>query len=155
MSLLQEFFIIAAVICAFSGCASVSMDKAVEATSVSATSDSKYLAADEEVLGTIYFDYDKYDLHSISISEIRDIAKSILTTSARVRVEGHCDERGTREYNLALGEKRAIAVSEILIINGVPSSKITVVSYGEERPVAYESNETSWAKNRRAVIEVF
>ena len=59
-----------------------------------------------------------------------------------------------KEYNLALGERRANAVSELLQVNGVPSSSITTVSYGEERPVAYVSNESSWSKNRRAVIKV-
>ena len=71
-----------------------------------------------------------------------------------VTVEGHADERGTREYNLALGERRANVVSELLQVNGVPSSSITTVSYGEERPVAYSSNESSWSKNRRAVVKV-
>ena len=75
-------------------------------------------------------------------------------SSARIRIEGHCDERGTREYNLALGEKRANAVSELLRVNGVASSKITTVSYGEEKPIALGSNEASWTKNRRAEIKV-
>ena len=72
-----------------------------------------------------------------------------------VRVEGHCDERGTREYNLALGEQRAKTVAELLIINGVPSSKISTVSYGEEKPAASGSNENSWSKNRRALVKTF
>ncbi|MAM44068.1 MAG: hypothetical protein CMF93_07115 [Candidatus Marinimicrobia bacterium] len=76
------------------------------------------------------------------------------SSSSKVRIEGHCDERGTREYNLALGEKRANAVSELLQVNGVSSNSITTVSYGEEKPVAYGSNESSWSKNRRAVVKV-
>ncbi|SVC52718.1 uncharacterized protein METZ01_LOCUS305572, partial [marine metagenome] len=68
--------------------------------------------------------------------------------------EGHCDERGTREYNLALGERRANAVADILVLNGVASSRITTVSYGEEKPTAYGSTESSWAKNRRAIVKV-
>ena len=72
-----------------------------------------------------------------------------------VRVEGHCDERGTREYNLALGESRANAIAELLIINGVSKANIMTVSYGEEKPSARGSNEKSWSQNRRALITTF
>ena len=72
-----------------------------------------------------------------------------------MRVEGHCDERGTREYNLALGERRANAIAELLIINGVSRANIMTVSYGEEKPSARGSNESSWSKNRRALIKTF
>ena len=98
--------------------------------------------------------------------------ESILTTKSRdtlrkqaawlrqnpgvtVVVEGHADERGTREYNLALGEQRAKTVAELLIINGVPSSKISTVSYGEEKPAVPGSNENAWSKNRRALVKTF
>ena len=97
--------------------------------------------------------------------------KSVLTTASRdtlrkqaafmrkkkdltFTIEGHADERGTREYNLALGERRANAVADILVLNGVASSRITTVSYGEERPTAYGSTESSWAKNRRAIVKL-
>jgi len=75
--------------------------------------------------------------------------------SLKIRIEGHCDERGTREYNLALGEKRANAVAEILALNGISSNRIFTVSYGEERPVSEGSNESAWSKNRRAVLKIF
>ena len=101
-----------------------------------------------------YFEYDKYNLSASAVSDIRALANSIKSSSSKVRIEGHCDERGTREYNLALGEKRANAVSELLQVNGVSSNSITTVSYGEEKPVAYGSNESSWSKNRRAVVKV-
>ncbi|HEM46780.1 MAG TPA: peptidoglycan-associated lipoprotein Pal, partial [Alphaproteobacteria bacterium] len=65
-------------------------------------------------------------------------------------VEGHCDERGTNEYNLALGEKRAKAVMDFLVTYGVPAERISIVSYGEEKPFAYGHDEAAWAKNRRA-----
>ena len=131
------------------------MDRALDDKAVTVTSDSVYSASKVDALGTIYFDYDKYELSSSAISEIRKFAESIRANSSEgVRVEGHCDERGTREYNLALGEKRAKAVSEILIINGISSNKITIVSYGEERPIVYGSNEEAWAKNRRAIVEI-
>ena len=70
-------------------------------------------------------------------------------------IEGHADERGTREYNLALGERRANAIAELLIINGVSKANIMTVSYGEEKPSARGSNESSWSKNRRALIKTF
>ena len=155
MSLFEEFLIIAAIICSFSGCTSVSVDRAVDATTVSAVSETQYVAAVAIEEGTIYFEYDKYDLGASAISEIRELANAMkANSSARIRIEGHCDERGTREYNLALGEKRANAVSELLRVNGVASSKITTVSYGEEKPIALGSNEASWTKNRRAEIKV-
>ena len=154
MSLFDQFLVMAAIICSFSGCAAISMDRTVDAETVSATAEAGYSDSDSPVGGTIYFDYDKYSLNTSSMSEIRDLAKAIKSNSGKVRIEGHCDERGTREYNLALGERRAKAVSELLQVNGVPSSSITTVSYGEEKPVAYSSNEASWSKNRRAIVKV-
>jgi peptidoglycan-associated lipoprotein len=71
-----------------------------------------------------------------------------------VRIEGHCDERGTREYNLALGERRANAVKEVLIAEGVAPSRISTISYGKERPIAPGSNEEAWAQNRVAITTV-
>ena len=154
MSLFDQFLIMAAIICSFSGCTAISMDRAVETETVSAVSESGYSDSDSLSESTIYFEYDKYNLSASAVSEIRGLAKAIKSNSSRVRIEGHCDERGTREYNLALGERRAKAVSELLQVNGVPSSSITTVSYGEERPVVYGSNESSWSKNRRAVVKV-
>jgi peptidoglycan-associated lipoprotein len=69
----------------------------------------------------------------------------------RATIEGHCDERGTREYNLALGERRANAAKNYLVSLGVSADRLTTISYGKERPVALGSDEASWAKNRRAV----
>ena len=155
MSLIDQFLIMAAIICSFSGCAAVSMDRAVEAETVSAVSGSDYSDSDTSTEGVIYFEYDKFDLSSLAVSEIRALANSIKSKSSKIRIEGHCDERGTREYNLALGERRAIAVSELLQVNGISSSRITTVSYGEERPLSHGSNESSWSKNRRALIKVF
>ena len=74
--------------------------------------------------------------------------------SVRGSIEGHADERGTREYNLALGERRANAAKEYLIANGVPAGRLTVISWGKERPVALGSDEAAWAQNRRAVTVV-
>ncbi|WP_156502735.1 OmpA family protein, partial [Oleiphilus sp. HI0067] len=73
--------------------------------------------------------------------------------SAKIVLEGHCDERGTKEYNIALGERRANSVAQFLKVNGVSASQIEVVSYGEESPAVAGSNETAWSKNRRVVLQ--
>src|SRR5690606_29890270 len=101
------------------------------------------------------FGYDQYDLSQ----EARDTLGRQATwlnqySSLRVTVEGHADERGTREYNLALGERRANAVKSYLVALGVDGSRITTVSYGKERPAVPGSNETAWAQNRRGVTVV-
>lgn len=74
--------------------------------------------------------------------------------SVKVTIEGHCDERGTREYNLALGERRATAVRNYLVAKGVPADRLSTISYGKERPEATGSDESSWARNRRGVTVV-
>jgi peptidoglycan-associated lipoprotein len=71
-----------------------------------------------------------------------------------VRIEGHCDERGTREYNLALGERRAQAAKNVLVAAGIPASRIGTISYGKERPIVVGSNEEAWAQNRVAITTV-
>jgi peptidoglycan-associated lipoprotein len=96
-------------------------------------------------------------------SDVDGEARSILTKQAawlqknpnvRVTVEGHCDERGTREYNLALGDRRANSAKNFLVSAGVSAARISVISYGKERPVATGSDEDAWAQNRRAVTVV-
>ena len=74
--------------------------------------------------------------------------------SVRATIEGHCDERGTREYNLALGERRANAAKNFLAAQGISAPRLSIISYGKERPVATGSDEGSWAQNRRAVTVV-
>ena len=89
-------------------------------------------------------------------SQIRSLAKALKSNnSSKVSIEGHCDERGTREYNLALGERRANSVKELLVLNGVDSKRISTVSFGEEKPAVSGSNESAWSKNRRAVVKVY
>jgi peptidoglycan-associated lipoprotein len=101
-------------------------------------------------LKTIYFDFDKYDIRP-GDAKILDGDAAWLKTNADnlVLIEGHCDERGTNEYNLALGEKRAKAAMNYLVAQGVQASRITIISYGKERPVCTEKTEACWAKNRR------
>lgn len=101
---------------------------------------------------TIYFDTDRYDIDSADAAALRSQAQWLLRyPQKRARIEGNCDERGTRDYNLALGERRANAAKNYLVSLGVDASRLTTISYGKERPVALGSDEASWAKNRRAV----
>lgn len=109
---------------------------------------------DRPVLETVfYFDFDESTLSSATRAALDAQAAYLRGTNASVRLEGHADERGTREYNLALGERRAKAVADYLAIQGVSRSRLEVVSYGEERPVALGSDESSWAANRRVELK--
>ena len=102
---------------------------------------------------TFYFGYDKSVLKPADLAALEVHAQILRRNSNRsVVVEGHCDERGTREYNLALGERRANAISSFLRSAGVSSRQIETVSYGEERPEDAGHNEASWARNRRAEL---
>ena len=103
---------------------------------------------------SVYFDYDSnavkdeyrglVQAHSRYLADKRD---------ARIRIEGNCDERGSREYNLALGQRRAESVKKIMTVLGVPDARVETVSYGEEKPVAPGHDEAAWAQNRRADIK--
>lgn len=104
---------------------------------------------------TVHFDYDKYDIKDEDRGMLQRQATWLQKyPSVRVTVEGHCDERGTREYNLALGARRANAVKEYLVSVGVSSSRVDTISYGKERPVCTESDESCWAQNRRGVTTI-
>ena len=101
---------------------------------------------------TIYFDTDRYNVDGADGATLQSQAQWLARyPDKRVTVEGHADERGTRDYNLALGERRANAAKTYLVGLGVGAERITTVSYGKERPVALGSDESSWARNRRAV----
>jgi peptidoglycan-associated lipoprotein len=103
---------------------------------------------------TFYFEYDKSILNPSDLAVLEVHAQILRRNADRsVVVQGHCDERGTREYNLALGERRAAAISSFLRSAGVGSRQIEVVSYGEERPQNPAHNSAAWAQNRRAVVE--
>lgn len=112
-------------------------------------------AVKEEVANMIFFDYDKFDLRS----DAREILKkkgALLkdNNTLKVVIEGHCDQRGTPAYNLALGERRARAAYEYLVTLGVASSRLSIVSYGEERPLDPGHNEAAYAKNRRDEFKI-
>lgn len=105
-------------------------------------------------LKTIYFDFDKYELKPESMDVLSQNAKVIIENNFSIVIEGHCDERGTEQYNLSLGQKRANVVKEYYIRLGVNPSKIATISYGEEMPVCGEKTEDCWALNRRAETKV-
>jgi peptidoglycan-associated lipoprotein len=101
---------------------------------------------------TVYFDTDRYNIDSQDAAALAQQAQWLSRyPNKRATIEGHCDERGTRDYNLALGERRANAAKNYLVSQGVDASRVTTVSYGKERPIALGSDEAAYAKNRRAV----
>jgi len=106
-------------------------------------------------LATVYFDFDRYNLKPGAKAALKNNAEWIKANpNQRVQIEGHCDERGTEEYNLALGEKRATTTKAYLVSLGVNESDIYTISYGEEKPVDMDHTEAAWAKNRRAEFKV-
>ncbi|MEE1876997.1 peptidoglycan-associated lipoprotein Pal [Altererythrobacter litoralis] len=103
----------------------------------------------------IYFDTDRFNIDSEDSARLQTQAQYLARyPQVSITIEGHADERGTREYNLALGERRANAAKNFLVSLGVNAGRIATVSYGKERPVALGSNEEAWARNRRAVSVV-
>ena len=104
---------------------------------------------------TVHFDTDKSDVDSEGQGILTAQAKWLVAhPNVRVTIEGHCDERGTREYNLALGDRRATSAKNFLASAGVSPDRMSTISYGKERPVAMGSDESAWAQNRRAVTVV-
>jgi peptidoglycan-associated lipoprotein len=104
---------------------------------------------------TVYFDFDKYNIRSDQKANLDKNAEILRKNPDLViKIEGHCDERGTVEYNLALGDKRANSVKDYLVNLGIPANRIEVISYGKERPVDPGHNEAAWAKNRRAEFRI-
>ncbi len=111
------------------------------------------LSADEDLTMIIYFDFDQSDLRA-EYSDVLQAHSSRLADNSRmqIRLEGHADERGSREYNIGLGERRSQAVRRLLLIQGASSDQISTVSFGEERPAAFGSDEESYQLNRRVEI---
>ncbi len=102
---------------------------------------------------TVYFEFDKSSLTSKSIQTLKSAVNALNENSSiMITLSGHADERGTREYNLALGQRRAEAVSDYFVLNGISPERITVKSFGEERPVEFGQDEKSYSKNRRVEI---
>ncbi|MGB2303503.1 MAG: peptidoglycan-associated lipoprotein Pal, partial [Candidatus Puniceispirillales bacterium] len=125
------------------------------ASSGSDAASSTEMTINEELISIgdrVLFDFDSYELTSSAKSVLNKQANFLSSNpSVRITIEGHCDERGTREYNLALGESRAAATRDYLVAQGVNPARIKIISYGKERPAVIGSNEDAWRFNRRAV----
>lgn len=131
--------------------AKVEETKPSEEESLSSAQMSELIKKLQEQIGDIHFDFDKYDIKQEDIPTLKQVAKTLQKYSTlKVIIEGHCDEKGTNEYNFALGQKRANAAKQYLINLGVMSSRIDIISYGEEKPLCMEHTEECWQKNRRA-----
>lgn len=108
------------------------------------------VALEASALKTIYFDYDSHGLSPVAEDNLKKNAAMLQTDrTLKVAIEGYCDERGSDEYNMSLGERRAREVMSSLVSLGIEKGRLSVVSYGEERPAAEGTSEESWAKNRR------
>jgi peptidoglycan-associated lipoprotein len=106
---------------------------------------------ESSLLKDVYFDFDKYDIRPADASILKENAALLKKyTNVKIQIEGHCDERGTNEYNLALGERRANSAKNYLMTLGVSPGRISTISYGEEKPLDPGHSEEAWTKNRRA-----
>ncbi len=161
MFILRNKLNLVAVIIFLSSCSSMNVTeenvyseevKTVKASSAKANNvnlDSKAVFAN----ATVYFEFDKSSLTSKSIQTLKSAVNALNENpSIKITLSGHADERGTREYNLALGQRRAETVSDYFVLNGINKSRISVKSYGEEKPAAYGQDEVSFSKNRRVEI---
>lgn len=110
----------------------------------------KYEVQEEFTFNDIYFDYDRYEIKNDAVPTLKELSSWLINSPSKILIEGHCDERGTNEYNLALGDRRVVATKNYLSASGVPSEKIDTISYGEEKPQCTEHNEACWSVNRRA-----
>ena len=110
---------------------------------------------ESKLLKDIQFDFDKYDVRSVDEAVLKENAVFLKNNpKMKIQIEGHCDERGTVEYNLALGERRANNTKKYLVFLGIPSDRISAISFGKERPLDKGHHEEAWARNRRAHIVV-
>ena len=143
-----------------SGSTSSSSDVSSEEGTITETDGSGIVSGSQEDLivnvgDRVFFGYDSSDLDSDALELLQDqVAWLKQNSNVSVTIEGHCDERGTREYNLALGEKRAQAVKNYLIGLGINPDRVSTISYGKERPAVVGSNDGAWAQNRRSVTIV-
>jgi peptidoglycan-associated lipoprotein len=111
--------------------------------------------AEGKILNTIYFNYDKADLQPSSIEVLKKIGAWLSKNpEKKIRIEGHCDERGTDEYNIALGERRALAAKNYLSTMGISMQNITTLSFGEEKPAGPGHTEDAWSQNRRDEFKI-
>ena len=141
----------------FSACSSIQVtEEAIADQSVAGVSITSKSTATQAILANavVYFEYDQYNLTAKSIQALKGVSELMNRNSKiTISIEGHADERGTREYNLALGQRRAESVANYLISNGVNRNRMITKSYGEERPLSLGSNDVAWSKNRRVEIK--
>ena len=103
---------------------------------------------------TVYFNLDQSKISDDSLAQLLEHVECFQKNGAKIRIEGHCDERGTTEYNVALGQRRAETIERILGKQGISADRIQTVSYGEERPEVEGSDEQAWSRNRRAALQM-
>jgi peptidoglycan-associated lipoprotein len=141
----------------FTACSSVQVtEEAVADQSVAGVSITSKSTATQAVLANavVYFEYDQFNLTSKSIQALKGVTELMKrNVKITISIEGHADERGTREYNLALGQRRSESVANYLVANGINRNRLITKSYGEERPLSLGSNDTAWSKNRRVEIK--
>ena len=160
MQLIKSFFTISLVTIFIVSCSSVQVteesvrESSIATVEVSTSDNYETKSTAVSTSATIYFDFDKYNLSSRSIQTLRGVISAMKDNSSITLVlEGHADERGTREYNLALGQRRAESVADYLESRGINRSRLVIKSYGEESPAVSASNERAWARNRRVEIK--
>ena len=161
-----RYFLIVLFALFLAACETAPKDSATSTSSTLSTSstaaveilDGVYVGSDTvemlaiDVPDRIFFAYDSYSLTKAAQNTLEKQAKWLKANgSATIAIEGHADERGTREYNLALGDRRANAAKDYLMTQGISSSRVTTISFGKERPVNSGSNKKAWAQNRRSV----
>ena len=153
---INTFFALSLIL-VISACSSVQItEEAVSDQSVAGVSITSKSTATQAVLANavVYFDYDQSNLTAKSIQALKGVSDLMKRNQKiTISIEGHADERGTREYNLALGQRRAESVASYLIANGISRNRLITKSYGEERPLSLGSNDTAWSKNRRVEIK--
>ena len=140
----------------FTACSSLQVtEESVSNQAVAGVTVSSKSTATQAVLANavVYFEYDKFTLTSKSIQALKGVVDlRNKNNKITISLEGHADERGTREYNLALGQRRSESVASYLIANGIKRNQLSIKSYGEERPLSLGSNDAAWSKNRRVEI---
>jgi peptidoglycan-associated lipoprotein len=127
---------------------------AQQAAAAQAAAQQKRLQDAAAAVGNVfYFEFDSSTLTPAAIDAVNAHIAALQGSDSSIRLEGHTDERGTREYNMALGERRGNSVRDYMVANGIATHRIETVSYGEERPVAYGSGESNWTQNRRVELK--
>jgi len=148
-----NLFAMAAAGLVLAGCSSTPTEQGSKTTAAPATPVVGAAAAASSMPATagsvVYFDFDRDDIKPEFMSVIKAQAAKLAGNAKKVTLEGHADERGTREYNLSLGERRAKSVADVLKANGVTADRIKLVSFGEDRPAMEGHDESAWSKNRR------